>query len=101
MCLCVCVAGGELCRELNPRATFHCPDGTLRARFYNLQGGGLSINYGTVWLINTNVFSNVYTFRGVSACILTFFLDSSSIFPLARSLFYGVLWQGAVSLPAN
>ena len=86
------VAGGELCRESNPRVTFHrpielaleltdccarardfgiavceclhfepsltCrPDGTLRARFFGLQGGGLAI-YGTATLTNTNVYSN-------------------------------------------
>ena len=36
----------------------HRPDGTLRARFFGLQGGGLAIRRGTATLTNTNVYSN-------------------------------------------
>ena len=66
-CYVHCLAGCELSRESNPCVTFHRPDGTLRARFFGLQGGGLAI-YGTATLINTNVYSNqAYGVRSLSA----------------------------------
>ena len=40
-----------------PWHVLHRPDGTLRARFFGLQGGGLYI-YDTATLTNTNVYSN-------------------------------------------
>ena len=43
--------------NLLPRHFLHRPDGTLRARFFGLQGGGLHIA-GTATLTNTNVYSN-------------------------------------------
>ena len=52
-----CLAGCEFSRESNPYVTFHRADGTLRARFFGLQGGGLYIS-GTATLTNTNVYSN-------------------------------------------
>ena len=53
--------------NLLPRHFLHRPDGTLRARFFGLQGGGLAI-YGTATLINTNVYSNqAYGVRSLSA----------------------------------
>ena len=57
MLMCVLSAGGELSCESNPCVTFHRPDGTLRARLFGLQGGGLYIS-GTATLTNTNVYSN-------------------------------------------
>ena len=39
------------------RHFFHRPDGTSRARFFGLQGGGLYIA-GTATLTDTNVYSN-------------------------------------------
>ena len=43
LCYVRSVAGGELCRESNPRVTFHRPDGTLRAPLFGLQGGGVAV----------------------------------------------------------
>ena len=70
LCYVRSVAGGELCRESNPRVTFHRPAGTLRARSFGSQGGGLYI-VGTATLTNTNVYENEAT-GSVCSLFLTF-----------------------------
>ena len=56
------IASGQVpARLLNvPRHVIHRPDGTLRARAFYLQGGGLRIS-GTATLTNTNVHENEAT----------------------------------------
>ena len=68
-CYVHCLAGCELSRKSNPCVTFHRPDGTLRDRFFGLQGGGLSVaEGGTATLTNTNVYLNQATVvRSLSA----------------------------------
>ena len=59
----------ELYLNFHPR-----PNGTLRARFLGLQGGGLFIG-GTATLTNTNVFDNQAT---LYVCSRSELLDLSS-----------------------